>query len=107
MFVGENRINVPPYSGVPSLPHQFPVTAVVDVVEVGGAVVVVVVVVDVFVVVVVVVDVGVDVVVVVVLLQDAKTIDATMRQVSAIQIAPFFIHTSLYIFYRNFTADRL
>jgi hypothetical protein len=106
MFVGENRINVPPYVGVPSLSHQFPVTVVVVEVEVGGAVVVVVVVVFV-VVVVVVVDVGVDVVVVVVLLQDAKTIDATMRQVSAIQIAPFFIHTSLYIFYRNFTADRL
>ena len=98
MFVGENRINVPPYVGVPSLSHQFPVTVVVVEVEVGGAVVVVVVVV---------VDVGVDVVVVVVLLQDAKTIDVTMRQVSAIQIAPFFIHTSLYIFYRNFTADRL
>jgi hypothetical protein len=40
----------------------------------------------------VVVDVGV--LVVVVLLHDAKTIDITMRQVSAIQIVPFFIHTS-------------
>jgi hypothetical protein len=87
-------VSVPPYCGTPSESHQFPVTAVVDVVEVDGAVVIVV---DVFVVVVVVVDVGVDVVVVVVLLQDAKTIDATMRQVIAIQIVPFFIHISLFL----------
>jgi hypothetical protein len=70
-------------------------------VDVGGAVVVVVVVAVVFVVVVVVV-VDVDVVVVAVLLQDAKTIDVTMRQVSAIQIIPFFIHTSLYFFMADF-----
>jgi hypothetical protein len=63
----------------------------VVVVDVGGAVVVVVVV---FVVVAVLVGADVDVVVVVVLLQDAKTSDVTMRQVSAIQIVPFFIHTS-------------
>jgi hypothetical protein len=68
------------------------VAAVVVVVDVGGAVVVVVVVV--FVVVAVLVGADVDVVVVVVLLQDAKTSDVTMRQVSAIQIVPFFIHTS-------------
>jgi hypothetical protein len=67
---------------------------VVVVVEVGGAVVVVVVV---FVVVAVLVGTDVDVVVVVVLLQDAKTSDVTMRQVSAIQIVPFFIHTSFVI----------
>ena len=63
------------------------------VVEVDGAVVVVVFVV---VVVLVVVDVDVDVVVVVVLLQDAKTIDITIRQVSAIQIVPLFIALSFY-----------
>jgi len=68
----------------------------VDVVEGGGAVVVEVVV---FVVVaaVVVVDIGVDVLVVVVLLQDTKTRDVTIRQVSAIQIIPFFINTSFFI----------
>ena len=56
------------------------------------------VVVVVFVVVVVLVLVFVDVdVVVVVLLQDAITIDITTRQVSAIQIAPFFINASLYL----------
>jgi hypothetical protein len=105
MFVAEKSVNVPPYVGLPRLSHQFPVTAVVVEVEVGGAVVVVVVVVVVFVVVAVLVGADVDVVVVVVLLQDAKTIDVTMRQVSAIQIAPFFIHTSLYIFFRRFTVD--
>ena len=58
-------------------------------------VVVVVVVVFVVVMVLVLVVVDVDVVVVVVLLQDAKTSDVTMRQVSTIQIAPLFIMTSL------------
>jgi hypothetical protein len=68
-------------------------------VETGGVVVVVVVVVVFVVVVVLPGEVDIDVVGVVVLLQDAKTIDITIRQVSASQIAPFFIHTS-FIFIR-------
>jgi len=64
------------------------------VVETGGVVAVVVVVVVFVVVVVLPGEVDIDVVGVVVLLQDAKTIDITMRQVSAIQIVPLFIHTS-------------
>ena len=88
---------VPPYCGVPSLSHQFPVEGLVVVVLVVADVVVVVVV---FVVVVVLVLVVVDVdVIVVVLVQDAKTIDITIRHVSAIQIAPLFITPSL-LFYR-------
>jgi hypothetical protein len=43
--------------------------------------------------VVVVADVGVDVVD---LAQDARTSDATMRQVSVIQVVPLFIYTSFY-----------
>jgi hypothetical protein len=74
---------------------------VVVVLVVFGAVVVVVVI-WVVVVVLVLVVVDVDVIVVVVLLQDTKIIDATMRQVSAIQIMLFFIHTSLYIFTEDF-----
>ena len=61
--------------------------------DVGGTVVVVVVFVVVVVLVLVVVDVAV---VVVVLLHDAKTIEMTMRQVSAIQIVPLFIALSFY-----------
>jgi hypothetical protein len=87
---------VPPYCGVPRLFHQFPVTGVVVAVVVVGAVVLVVVVVVVLVVV------GVEVVCigaevdVVVLLQDAKTSDVTMRQVSNPQIILLFIRTSYY-----------
>ena len=66
---------------------------VVEVVVDGAVVVVVVVFVAVAVLVLVAVDVDVAVVV---LLQDAKTIDVTMRQVNAIQIVPFFIYTSSY-----------
>ena len=88
--------------GVPSLSHQFPVPAAVVVVLVVFGAVVVVVVVFVVVAVLVLVVVDVDVVVAVVVLQDAKTSDATMRQVSAIQIVPFFIHTSLFIFVDDF-----
>jgi hypothetical protein len=68
----------PPYCGVPSLSHQFPLAAVVLVVEVGGSVVVFVVVV---VVLVVVVDAGAvdDVVVVVDLEQDANTMAEMSR----------------------------
>jgi len=78
----------PPYCGVPSLFHQFPVAAVVVgvVVTVGEEVVVLVVVVVVLVVVVSVVeDVVGD------LAQDAKTRDITNRKVNVIQITPFFI----------------
>ena len=98
MFELVERTISPPYCGLPRLSHQFPVVAVVVVlvVDVGGAVVVVVVLV---VVVVVVVDFDVVVVVDVVLVQDTKTSDITMRQVSAIQIVPLFIHTS-FIFIR-------
>ena len=98
MFWLSRRVIVPPYCGVPRLSHQFPVTAVVDVVVVGGAVVVVVVIfVVVEVLVFVVVD--VDVVAVLVLLQDAKTSDVTMRHVSAIQMTPLFISTPFFISY--------
>jgi len=91
---------VSPYCGLPKLSHQFPVTAVVVAVIVVGVVVVVLVLVvlvgeDVVVSVDVVVDVGVDVVVLVI--QDAKTRDATMRQLSAIQITPLFILISFYL----------
>jgi hypothetical protein len=86
------RVIVPPYCGVPRVSHQFPVAAVVVAVVVVGTVVLAVVVV---VVLVVVVCVGVEVDVVV-LLHDAKTSDATTRQVSSIQVIPFFIQTSIY-----------
>ena len=88
-------VSVPPYCGVPRLSHQFPVevavtavvTAVVDVVDV--------VVCRLVVVVVVVAAAGVVEVVEVVVVdfeeQDAKTSDVTIRQVSTIQITPFFI----------------
>jgi hypothetical protein len=85
---------MPPYCGVPRLSHQFPVVTVVVVLVVETGVVVVVVVVVFVVVVVLPGEVDIDVVGVVVSLQDAKTIDITMRQVSAIQIVPLFIHTS-------------
>jgi hypothetical protein len=82
---------VPPYWGLPSLSHQFPVTEVVDVVvgtdvevtfvvgagtdeEMGKGV-----------------DVEVDVGIEVDVLQDAKTSDVTMRQIITTQIAPLFI----------------
>jgi hypothetical protein len=71
-----------------------------DVVD-GAVEVVAVVFVVVVVLVVVLVVVDVDVVVVV-LLQDAKTVDITMRQANAIQIVPFFIHASLYFIRRCF-----
>ena len=80
----------PPYCGLPRLSHQFPVVAVVVAVVVGGVVVLVVVVL-VVVVVVLVVDVGVEVDDVVFVVQDAKTKDATIRQLSAIQITPLFM----------------
>jgi hypothetical protein len=66
---------------------------VVAVVFVGVVLLLVVVVVVLVVVVVVCVGVEVDVVV---LLHDAKTRDATTRQVSSIQVIPFFIQTSIY-----------
>jgi hypothetical protein len=87
---------VPPYLGVPSESHQFPVgvvgaeaVAVVDAVDVGMVAVVV----DVIIVVVVVGDklVVVEVFVLVDVEQDANTNDITIRMVSAIQMTPLFI----------------
>jgi hypothetical protein len=81
---------VPPYLGVPSESHQFPVgvvvaevVAVVDAVDVGMAAVVV----DVIIVLVVVGDklVVIEVFVLVDVEQDANTSDVTIRMVSAIQ----------------------
>jgi len=94
-FLAIVMVSVPPYCGTPSLSHQCPVLAVVvAVVVVTGAVVVV------FVVVVVAIEVEVAVeVVVVVLAQDARASDVTMRQVSSIQIDPFFITL---LFFRDF-----
>ena len=88
MFLLYLITNSPPYCGVPSLSHQFPVVTVVAVV-----VLVVVIVLVVVVVVLVVLDIVVDAVVdvVVFVAQDAKTRDVTRKQVSAIQMAPPFI----------------
>ena len=85
------QVIVPPYWGVPKLSHQFPVDVVVavlvitaeDVVDVGAVVELVVTTAEVVVVV-------VCVVVVFAEPQDASTIDATKRQVSATPITPFF-----------------
>jgi hypothetical protein len=94
IFTATRKVNVPPYCGVPRLSHHFPVavvvtavvTAEVDVVDVG------IIAVDVVDVVVVGITFVVDVVSVVLDdLQDANTIDITMRHVSTIQINPFFI----------------
>jgi len=91
MSVAENSVNVPPYVGLPSLSHHFPVAEPVEVVEVGFVVdTVEVVMLEVEVVVFVVFVVVVVVVVVVALLQDAKSIDVTIRNVIASQITPFF-----------------
>ena len=77
-------MTVPPYCGVPA---DVGVVIGFDVVDVGMEVDV-----DVGdVVVVLVVVVGVEVDDVVLVVQDAKTSDATMRQVSSIQIIPLFI----------------
>jgi hypothetical protein len=90
------RTAVPPYCGFPRLSHQLPVRevvvdfvvgTVVDAVRAVGLTTVV----DVVVCVCVVVVPGVDVV------QDTKTSDVTMRQVSIIQIVPFFILSSCYL----------
>ena len=88
-------VSVPPYFGVPRLSHQFPVEVVVavtvevvDAVEVGIIAVVAVVG---EVVAVAKVLVTIEVLVVLDEEQDAKTSEARMRQVSAIEIIPFFI----------------
>jgi hypothetical protein len=88
------KTRLPPYWGLPSLSHQLPVPLAVLVGVVVTLVVVVVVLETATDVVVVVVVRVVVVVVVVVVPQDAKTSDDTMRKVSAIQKAPFFIQTS-------------
>ena len=91
------RVIVPPYCGIPSLSHQFPVAAEVDTMVVDGlgdvteewTDDVVVIVVDVI------VELGADDVVAVA--QDAKISDVAMRQVISRQIAPLFIQTSFII----------
>ena len=89
-------VKVPPYCGVPSLFHQFPVPVVVVVTVDTDVVDVVVVVVDV-----VEITTGVEVVVVVFEaavvvdeLQDARIIDATSKSVTNPQMIPFFINAS-------------
>ena len=89
---------VPPYCGVPSLSHQFPVVvevvAVVAVV-IGGEVVLVVVV-EVALVVDVVVDVGLDEDVVVDVAQDASSIATTIKKLKPNPINLFFIFQLLF-----------
>jgi len=87
------KVISPPYFGVPNLSHQFPVTVVVVGVVVELEFVVVVVVLGAVVVVLAVVVVVVAEVVFVV--QDANIRDVTSRQLSIIQVIPFFIQTSL------------
>jgi hypothetical protein len=85
----------PPYCGFPSLSHQFPEMGLVDgVVELVGMTVadVACVVAVIFVVVAVVIVVEETVVA---LLQDAKTIDATMSRVITSQKVPLFILPSI------------
>jgi hypothetical protein len=93
MLLDAERVNVPPYDGVPRLSHQLPVEVVVPVsvttadegVDVGAVVELVVVTTS---------DVVVVVVAVLVVFaepQDASTIDTMMRKLSAIQIIPFFM----------------
>ena len=93
-FALNRSTSVPPYSGVPSVSHQFPVEVVVavtvvavlvDVVEVGTDVVVVVEVMAAVVGVSVVLDVVVE------LAHDAKKNDVTKRKVIDTKIIPFFI----------------
>jgi hypothetical protein len=89
----------PPYCGLGSLSHQFPDAVVVTefVVVADGVVTVAVAEVVDEVMFVVVVDVEVVVWVDVVELHDTNMNDATIRQVSIIQITPFFIQSSLFI----------
>jgi hypothetical protein len=98
------RVIIPPYCGLPRLSHQLPVPAVVvGFVEVGAVLAVVTGGEVVFVVVVVVVMGAVAVEVDVVdVLQDARTSEITMRQVSAIQINSLFISSSLCLNMENF-----
>jgi hypothetical protein len=90
IFEEIRRVSVPPYWGVPSESHQFPVAVVVVGGVVVGELVVVVVVVVVFVVTVVdvsgdvAVDVGDDVV------QDASSIATTIKKLKPNQINLFF-----------------
>jgi len=83
----------PPYCGVPSEFHQFPVVEVV-VGAVVVAVVEVVLVVLMVVVMVVVVLVVIEVTGVVLVVQEAKIRDVTINPVNNIQVIPFFIKTS-------------
>jgi hypothetical protein len=95
----------PPYCGLPRLSHQLPVPeVVVGFVEVGAVLTVVSGGAVVLVVVVVVVTMAVDVAVVDVL-QEARTSDITMRQVSAIQIVPLFMSSSCYLMENRWKID--
>jgi len=92
MFEAEEMVNSPPYCGLPSLSHQFPVVIVV--VAVGFVVFAVAVMVARVVVLAnvdVVMDVVTDGMVDVDVLQDPKTSDVTKSQASSTQITPFFI----------------
>jgi hypothetical protein len=93
MSVLTRKVISPPYCGVPNLSHQCPAAVVVVGAVVLAAVVVVLVVV---VLVVVVVFVVVEVEDAVFVVQDAKTRDVTIRQVSNIQVIPLFMQTSFY-----------
>ena len=89
----------PPYCGLPSESHQFPVAVVVVVVAVVvcGKVVVVLVVVDVAVLIDVVVDVDMDVEIVVDVAQDTSSIVATIKKLKPNQTSLFFIFYSYFI----------
>ena len=94
---------MPPYCGFPRLSHQLAPAVGVDVVDVGAVVEVVFGAVEVIVVGCVVgwVVVLVVVVVVVAVLHETKTIDITIRTVSAIQMTPLFIISSLFLWKRS------
>ena len=87
MLFREKIVNVPPYCGIPRLSHQCPAVFVVATVVVARVVAVDVGLVMFVVVVLLMVVVWVDVDVV----QEAKTNDVMMREVSTIQIVPLFI----------------
>jgi len=97
------KVIVPPYCGLPSLSHQFPVVTVDFEVAIVGTVVGVTVIFEVEVEVDAGGSVGVVTVVAVDVLQEAKTSDIAIRQVSTIQIIPLFIQTS---FFRKLPGNR-
>ena len=94
------KVIVPPYWGIPSLSHQFPAAAEVDVV-VGADVVVIAVTVLVVVDTDVEVVVALDVDVVVEEVQDASNIEATSKKIKLSQINLFFISSPFFIICSN------